>query len=187
MTPRDPEAKQRKLLDAGLAEFAAYGIAGARVDRIAKRAEVSAGLVYTHFGSKEALFEAVYNHVVVEAVNTMPLDPTNLPAYAGKLFDAQTAHPDVMRLSTWYRLEHRDEDGTIESLLTANSGKIATIAEAQRTGVLSDKFEAAQLLLLVIHTASLWSSLPKEMLDLAPTELNSRRATVVEAVRCLIS
>ena len=39
---RDAEATRRRLLDAATAEFAAYGIAGARVDRIAAEARSSA-------------------------------------------------------------------------------------------------------------------------------------------------
>ena len=47
MRTRDPETKRRLLLEAALEEFAAYGVAGARVDRLAKRAGISAGLVYS--------------------------------------------------------------------------------------------------------------------------------------------
>jgi AcrR family transcriptional regulator len=39
--PGDAEATKRRLLDAARDEFAAYGIAGARVDRIAEAAQAN--------------------------------------------------------------------------------------------------------------------------------------------------
>ena len=47
MAARDPEDKRRRLIAAGLEEFSERGLAGARLDRIAKRAECSAGLLYS--------------------------------------------------------------------------------------------------------------------------------------------
>lgn len=40
-------------------EFAEHGLAGARVDRIAKLAGVNKAMIYYHFHSKEELYEAV--------------------------------------------------------------------------------------------------------------------------------
>ncbi|CAJ2870712.1 TetR family transcriptional regulator [Burkholderia pseudomallei] len=48
-----------QILDAALAEFSASGFAGARIDDIAARAGMSKGGVYTHFGSKDEIFEAL--------------------------------------------------------------------------------------------------------------------------------
>ena len=47
------------ILDAATAEFARYGLGGARVDRIAERAGANKRMLYYYFGSKEALFLAV--------------------------------------------------------------------------------------------------------------------------------
>ena len=81
---RDPGDKQRRLLDAGVAEFAEFGIAGARMDRLAHRAGCSVGLVYTYFGSKVGLFDAIMDQVVATAVSTIPVDVTDLGEYAGR-------------------------------------------------------------------------------------------------------
>ena len=56
---RDADRSQGEILDAALAEFAALGLGGARVDRIAERAGVNKRLIYYYFGSKEDLFLAV--------------------------------------------------------------------------------------------------------------------------------
>jgi AcrR family transcriptional regulator len=186
MAPRDPEAKRRALLEAALAEFAEHGIAGARIDRLASRAQCSAGLVYTYFGSKEELFNAVFDQVVVQATEMAPISPADLPEYAGALFDGQTAHPDVMRLAAWHRLEQPEDRPAIEAITTANQAKIDAIAQAQEEGKLSTRFTAPELLMLTINTASMWTHQNQEITDLGPAEHAARRATIVEAVRRLV-
>jgi len=53
------EATRQRILDAALAEFAANGLAGARVDEIALRAGANKRMLYAHFGSKEELWLTV--------------------------------------------------------------------------------------------------------------------------------
>src|SRR3954462_7512218 len=64
---RDPLRTRSRILDAATAEFARYGLGGARVDRIARRAGANKRMLYYYFGSKEALFlaalEASYAHI----------------------------------------------------------------------------------------------------------------------------
>src|SRR5579862_2089136 len=47
-----------RILDAALTEFSAYGLAGARTDRIATAAGVNKALLYYYFESKENLYGA---------------------------------------------------------------------------------------------------------------------------------
>lgn len=56
---RDPERTRARILEAAIGEFARYGLGGARVDRIATRAEANKRMLYYYFGSKERLFLAV--------------------------------------------------------------------------------------------------------------------------------
>ena len=63
---RDPAATRKKLLTAARREFAASGLAGARVDEIAARAGVNKQLVYHYFGDKDALYLAVLEWVYEE-------------------------------------------------------------------------------------------------------------------------
>lgn len=48
-----------KILTAALKEFAAHGLDGGRVDRIAEKAGVNKAMIYYHFKSKEDLYEEV--------------------------------------------------------------------------------------------------------------------------------
>ena len=57
--PRDADRTRRRILAAAIDEFAASGYAGARIDRIAARADVNKRMIYHHFGGKPVVFEAV--------------------------------------------------------------------------------------------------------------------------------
>ena len=56
-----------RILDAATSEFAQHGFGGARVDRIAARADANKRMLYYYFGSKDELFLAVleeaYAHI----------------------------------------------------------------------------------------------------------------------------
>jgi TetR/AcrR family transcriptional repressor of mexJK operon len=56
--PRDPE-RSRRILEAARAHFYAHGLERASVHAIAAEAGVSKMTIYSNFGSKEGLFEAV--------------------------------------------------------------------------------------------------------------------------------
>lgn len=49
--------RRNSILAAALDEFSARGFAAARLDDVAKRANVAKGTIYLHFADKEALFE----------------------------------------------------------------------------------------------------------------------------------
>jgi AcrR family transcriptional regulator len=56
---RDPDGTRTRILEAARHEFAANGYAGARIDRISRRAKTFDRMLYYHFGNKEALFRLV--------------------------------------------------------------------------------------------------------------------------------
>jgi TetR/AcrR family transcriptional regulator len=56
---RDAERTRRALLDAALVEFAAKGLAGARVSEIAARAGVNRQLISYYFDGKDGLYRAL--------------------------------------------------------------------------------------------------------------------------------
>lgn len=56
---RDAERTREALLAAARAEFAAKGLAGARVSAIAKRAGVNQQLISYYFGGKQGLYQAI--------------------------------------------------------------------------------------------------------------------------------
>ena len=76
--PKDPE-RMRRILEAAGRHFYEHGFERASLDAIAKDAGVSKMTVYSHFASKELLFEAVIGarteQVVGELPGTQALDP----------------------------------------------------------------------------------------------------------------
>ncbi|HYF17479.1 MAG TPA: TetR/AcrR family transcriptional regulator [Ramlibacter sp.] len=56
---RDADRSQSTILAAAREEFSLYGLAGARMDRIAERAGLNKRLIYYYFEDKERLFQAV--------------------------------------------------------------------------------------------------------------------------------
>lgn len=76
--PRDPE-RTRRILEAAGNHFDAHGLERASVDAIAADAGVSKMTIYSHFQSKEGLFEAAISHrterVVGGVAGAQSLDP----------------------------------------------------------------------------------------------------------------
>ena len=79
---RSADETRRKLFDASVAEFATYGIAGARVDRITATAGVNNALLYRYFGSKSELFDTVFGILAAELLEAVPFTLDDLPGYA---------------------------------------------------------------------------------------------------------
>ena len=88
-----------------MAEFAAKGFSGARVDDIAGRTKASKRMIYYYFGGKEGLYiavlEAAYHSIrSVEAdLDLGHQDPSQaLRTLISFTFDYQNAHPEFVRL-----------------------------------------------------------------------------------------
>ena len=100
--PRDPE-RCRRILEAARSHFFAHGLERASVDAIAAEAGVSKMTIYSNFGSKEGLFEAVVqdrtDRVMGGSTGVEALDPTQ-PHKAllavGEQFLALTREEDAL-------------------------------------------------------------------------------------------
>jgi AcrR family transcriptional regulator len=147
---RDAEATKRRILDAATAEFAAHGIAGARVDRIAAAAGANKSLIYAYFGNKDGLFDAVFDAAVTSHIDQVPIDVYDLPAYAARLYDARLASPELVRLADWDRLERDGIGAKSEIAQAAWAHKIKAIARAQKEGKLPSTLTADALLDFVL-------------------------------------
>ncbi|MER5793589.1 TetR family transcriptional regulator [Streptomyces sp. NPDC001980] len=185
---RDSSATKARLLDAAFSEFAAYGIAGARVDRIAEAAGANKRLIYVYFGNKEQLFDEVLTRAMTAGAESVPFDVEDLPGYAGAIFDHLVARPDLMRLRLWKLLERPSATGLEQD---AFRNKAALVAEAQQRGDLDPAMAPDDLLTMVLAAAQAWFWAaegvdPKEVGESWPAErLALHRAAVVEAARRL--
>lgn len=65
------EAKTAAILQGARQEFLSHGYAATSMDKIAKAAGVSKATVYSHFGDKESLFNAVIQDLVKDKFQTI--------------------------------------------------------------------------------------------------------------------
>ncbi|MEU4477466.1 TetR family transcriptional regulator [Micromonospora sp. NPDC023966] len=184
---RDADAARLRILRAATAEFAAYGIAGARMDRVAAQAESAKERIYAYFGNKDELFEIVLTTVIRETLDAVDFDAADLPGYAGRMFDYFADHPQAQRLTTWYRLE-RPSGSALRAVVEANRTRLEALAAAQATGRIGAAFSPVELLTLVQAIASSWGTMNPEFAGAAAAvDRASRRGAVVEAVRRLVA
>lgn len=180
---RDPETKRARLLGAALAEFAEHGLAGARVDRIARRAGISPGLVYSFYAGKLQLFDASFDRIVELTVSAVPLDADHLPEYAVSLHEAALEHPDVTRFIAWYGLE-RENSSQRAAAAASMQQKVAEIEAAQQRGTVTDAIAASEILALVLAVANMFNQPGEDLLKLVPE--SRRRAVIGDAVTRLV-
>lgn len=180
----DAQTTRQSILTAAAAEFAQHGIAGARVDRIAGAANCSKAMIYAYYTSKDLLFDAVFDALVVFNTQDVPIDARDLPEYAARLFEQHQRRPEVLRLATWDRLERGAQGMNIKAVVEAREHKVAEIRKAQQQGVISDRFPADTLLELVLALTQTSPSLPGG----AATDeaLGRHRQAVKDAVKGLI-
>ncbi|MGP4051235.1 TetR family transcriptional regulator [Streptomyces sp. 2A115] len=178
-----------RIVSAAKAEFSQHGIAGARIDRIAKAARTSKERVYAYFSSKLALYRFVSAQELAAVAEATRMDPTDLPGYAGRLHDYFTGHPDRFRLMSWGQFELDAGDSLPHDPFRESvARKIEQIREAQEAGQLDARWDPVDILVLVHQIATAWAAQP----DLLPPSgddravfLVARRAAIVAAVERL--
>jgi AcrR family transcriptional regulator len=181
--PPDSSETKRRLLESAAAEFSRYGLAGARVDRIAHNAQANKQAIYAHFGSKDQLFERVLDDHLRALVDAVPFTPDDLAGYAGASFDHLTEHPELMRLSMWRYLEHGDEEDQ-QTALDRMAAKVRAVADQQRDGGVDDTVEPLDIMVLVIALTTAWTLTAPALLGFGPDprRLDEQRALVVSSV-----
>ena len=99
------------ILEVATREFAAYGLAGARIEKIQQQTRTSKRMIYYHFGSKEGLYRAVIERAFETArevdkdFNPQKGTPEQaLKQIANNAFEAFTQNPSFVRLLTFENL-----------------------------------------------------------------------------------
>jgi AcrR family transcriptional regulator len=184
----DGEATRERILSAASKEFAQFGLAGARVDRIAAAANASKERLYAYFGDKRALFVAVLTHHMSAAMEAIPIDSADLPGFVGTIFDLAHEHPEHFRMMDWARL------GGDFDLVPAVPASIlerdaAAVAEGQRSGLVDPDWDPQELfsLLFTIGTSAARLKGVGEASDDADEAVARRRAAAVRAAKKLIA
>ena len=147
---RDAPATKARILEAAGIEFATYGLAGARVDRLAALAGANKERIYANFGSKEALFDATVAANIEELLDTVPFDADDLPGYAVRMFDFTLTHPRLVRLALWHSLERPGLLERLPQTVESTERKVELLAAAQGTGLVDDTLPPERLITVVL-------------------------------------
>jgi AcrR family transcriptional regulator len=183
--PWDSQETRRRLLAAAITEFGAYGIAGARVDRIAAAAKANKQAIYAYFGSKDALFAAAFEDRIRDFHASVLFDEYDLAEYGGRMFDKFEDAPETLRLVLWYQVE-RAAGPQLDVILHSNEDKVERIVAAQQEGKVTKTYSAVALLALARSTALMWHTQIPELTALFPSDRADRRDMVVRVIRQIL-
>jgi len=115
---RAPEEKRERLLAAARTLFAKQGFEDTSTQQIARMAGVSEGILFHHFGSKKALFEAIAEDFVrAGAQAAIPPDAAHLTeeVVVRAAFDFADANPALYRMLARVSATLGDPDMTARS------------------------------------------------------------------------
>ena len=177
-----------EILAAARAEFAQYGLAGARIDRIARAASASKERLYAHFGDKETLFRDVVAADGAEFFRAVELRPDAVPEFVGGIFDLTQNRPEHDRMITWARLEGFPLDIPEFDEEHPPERAIAALEQAQADGHVDPAWDPQQLLVLLFAIALAWAHWPDPAAATTDAAvIAGRRAAAVDAASRLVT
>lgn len=168
----------RRIFEAAAKEFAAEGVSGARVDRIAQSAASNKALIYSYFGNKEQLFAAVLQSRLTDLAEAVALDPGRVGDYVGELFDFMTSNPDVLRLVQHEACHFPVGEVPHRGPRQAHyEEKIAAVRAAQEAGAVDAGLDARFVVMSLISLVSWFVAAPQitDMVAGDPEDADLRR------------
>jgi len=148
MKSRNPERTRARILAAALREFSAKGLAGARVEAIARRARVNKRMLYHYFGDKEVLFHAILRQKLARQARWLaaaPADPAERLPY---WFTRARRDRDWIRLMEWEALQRGSGPVIGEAdRRQAFAHALTALREGQARGLLDPDLDPAHTLL----------------------------------------
>jgi AcrR family transcriptional regulator len=165
MAPDAPpdDSSRARILRAARAAFAENGLAGARVDAIARASGCNKQLIYHYFGDKQGLYAAVVQDVLCARPPVTLAEGQVLGDLLARVAEEEIpARREWLRMMAWEGLADEGEPVVAEELRKANLERVAAgIAHAQRDGRLAAGPPARFLLLAVMSVAMLPYLLPQ--------------------------
>jgi TetR/AcrR family transcriptional regulator len=177
---RDLARTREKLLAAAATEFAAKGLAGARVDTIARRARVNKRMLYYCFGSKRELYREILQSKLTERTQFLDSMPTNIEEALLHIYENSTGDTDFVRMLEWEAL-----DSSPAARMVASDARHALFAkamekfgEAQKIGVIPADVDPRHLFISFIACSVFPLAFPQMMrlvTGLDPTDPRFKR------------
>ncbi len=139
---REKEGRRREILDAARAVFIAKGYEQATLDEVATRAEFAKGTLYTYFGSKAELFEALVDQEFGQVIGEVR-EATAAAAGVEEVVRAAIrvvlkyvdVHHDFFRIAMAHQNVARREDvERIRDVIFKRVGELAEVAGERLAG-----------------------------------------------------
>jgi AcrR family transcriptional regulator len=192
--PLDPESTRRRIFDAAVAEFAAHGGAGARVDRIAAQARANKESIYRYYGTKDELLRHVVDQYLTEKNARIDPTTTSVDDYTAELFRSYIDEPEFLRLLMWEALERGGAaDGEVTELREQHfAQKLASVVDQQRAGTIDPDLDPRHLLTVLLGMANYWRAMPQMVRAIFGGEPDEETLTrhqefIAECVRRIIA
>ncbi len=144
---RDAAATRQRILAAATDEFARYGFAGARVDRISRRARTFDRMIYYYYGDKVGLFRVVLENVyedlwrAEEALRLSGVAPeAGMRELVAFTWNYYVAHPEFIRLLNSENLQRGQNVRRSKRVGRLSSPFIDTLRDLLRRGAAKGVF-----------------------------------------------
>src|SRR5689334_14304443 len=156
----DPEGTKQNILQIATEEFVNNGLAGARVDAIAKRMRTSKRMIYYYFGSKEELYRAVLENAYAEIRESEEQHELNklkpveaLRRLIEVTFDFDETHPNFVRLVSIENLHGAEYLKDVTSIRDRHVVVLDTLTDiltrGRKEGVFRDDVDAIDVHALI--------------------------------------
>ncbi len=153
---QDPAGVQSNILAVAMAEFAANGLSGARIDEIAAKTRTSKRMIYYYFGDKVGLYRRALEEAyrkVREGEQKLDLDhlpPAEaLTKLAEFTFDHHSRNPDFIRLVMIENIHHGAYLEQSDLIGRLNAGVIEKLthicSRGREAGIFRDDIEPLEL------------------------------------------
>ena len=146
---QDPAGVRKNILAVAMAEFAANGLSGARIDEIAAKTSTSKRMIYYYFGDKEGLYGRVLEEAYREVrAGEQDLELDHLPPVealtrlAEFTFDHHSRHPDFIRIVMIENIHRGTYMEKSELIRLLNAGAIQKLEAICRRGRETGLFRA---------------------------------------------
>ena len=146
------EITRRKILEAAESEFSALGLAAARIDSIAKTADVNKQMIYAHFKSKEGLYRAVLERVYMRLSEYQDIIANfdfegidTVRKIISEYFSFLINNPSFVRLMLWENLNNAMYVGDIKTTLF--SGIENVLRKGIKKGVIRKDLDIEQTII----------------------------------------
>ncbi len=195
----DPERTMADILEVATAEFAAKGLAGARIDEIAALTRTSKRMIYYYFESKEKLYvrvlEEAYRRVrrIESELHLADLEPEHaLRTLVGFTVDHHCNHRDFIRLVMTENIHDGQFLAQSRTIQELNVPAIDAVEAIYRRGVAQGVFRPdidpvdlhmsiSALAFFNVSNRATFSLIFKRDLD-SPEAIAARRASIIEMV-----